>query len=295
MSKYDQNFLISFGILVLVGVFGYLFYSNYTLQQSLAVIKASSPKLSQQINEAMNAGKNLTNEETAVVKLVKDVEKSVVSVVVKKEVFKQSEKWLDLGNGVRIMVPGDLKSGGKQIVGQGSGFLVNNDGLIVTNNHVVSNKNAEYEVAFSDGKSVSAKIVAMDQTNDLALLQIDKVAMPADAKSLNLGSTKDLQIGQTVIAIGNALGEYQNTVTKGVVSALNRSVSAVVPGSGSTEQLTKLVQTDAAINLGNSGGPLLTTDGQVIGINTAVNTNAQNIGFAIPVEQVQELLKNYKK
>jgi serine protease Do len=161
----------------------------------------------------------------------------------------------------------------------GTGFIVSKDGLIITNKHVVSDANASYTVFTSDGKEYKAEIKATDPLNDIAFLKVNASNLPV----VELGNSDSLKIGQTVIAIGNALGQYQNTVTQGVVSALGRAVEAGDSSGFSVETLDNVIQTDAAINSGNSGGPLINLAGQVIGINTAVASNAQSIGFAIPI------------
>jgi len=172
--------------------------------------------------------------------------------------------------------------------GGGTGFLITNDGLILTNKHVAQGGDS-LTVILSDGKTYPAKIAALDPTNDLAILKIDASGLPV----VDLGDSNDLQIGQWVVAIGNALGQFQNTVTVGVLSARERQL--VAGGGSSQEQLSNLLQTDAAINPGNSGGPLINLAGQVIGINTVIATNAQNIGFAIPVDQAKSAIESYKK
>lgn len=172
--------------------------------------------------------------------------------------------------------------------GGGTGFIITNDGLILTNKHVAES-GENLTVLTDDGKSYSAKIAALDPTNDLAILKIETTGLPV----VELGDSNDLQIGQWVVAVGNALGEFQNTVTVGVISARERQL--VASGSGQQEQLNNLLQTDAAINFGNSGGPLVNLAGQVIGINTAIAGGAQNIGFAIPVNQAKGALESYKK
>lgn len=171
--------------------------------------------------------------------------------------------------------------------GGGTGFVITSDGLIVTNRHVVSDASAQYTVITSDGKNYPAKILAIDPSPeiDLAILKIDATGL----KAVKLGNSDDLQIGQWVVAIGNALAEFENTVTVGVVSAKNRQITAQGVNGGS-EQLEGLIQTDAAINPGNSGGPLVNLDGQVVGINTATSTDAQNIGFAIPINVVKSAI-----
>jgi len=174
-------------------------------------------------------------------------------------------------------------------VGGGSGFIVSSDGLIVTNKHVVSDSNAEYTVLLNDGRKFKAKILAKDPIQDIAIIKINVSNLPV----LNLGNSDELELGQTVIAIGNALGEFRNTVSVGVVSGLSRNIVAQGSNFG-PEKITGVIQTDAAINLGNSGGPLLNLKGEVIGINTAIVSGAQNIGFAIPVNQIKKDIESVK-
>jgi len=173
--------------------------------------------------------------------------------------------------------------------GGGTGFIITNDGLILTNKHVAQAGDS-LSVMTSEGKTYSAKTAALDPTNDLAILKIEASGLPV----VDLGNSDDLQIGQWVIAVGNALGELQNTVTVGVISARERQITAG-GGTSQQEQLNNLLQTDAAINSGNSGGPLVNLTGQVVGINTAMATNAQSIGFAIPINQAKSAIDSYKK
>ncbi len=161
--------------------------------------------------------------------------------------------------------------------GGGTGFVVSSDGLIATNKHVVSDTGADYTVIFSNGKSYKATVKDIDPLFDFAIVKIDATNL----KAVDFGNSDDLQVGQWVVAIGNALAQFQNTVTTGVISAKERSITAGDASGGSGESLEGLLQTDAAINPGNSGGPLLNLAGQVIGVNTAV-AEAQSIGFAIP-------------
>jgi len=158
---------------------------------------------------------------------------------------------------------------------------------VVTNKHVVVDTEAEYTVLTNDGEKYSAKVLAKDPVQDLAVLKIE-----ADQKqfpTIKLGDSSKLQIGQTVIAIGNALGEFKNTVSTGVVSGLGRTVTA--SGGEEEEILEDIIQTDAAINRGNSGGPLLNLGGEVVGINTAMALGADNIGFAIPINKVKKAIE----
>jgi serine protease Do len=168
----------------------------------------------------------------------------------------------------------------------GTGIIVSADGYILTNNHVISGAST-MNVVTSSGKSYSATLVKADTTHDLALLKINATGLPA----ATLGDSDSVQVGEDVVAIGNALGQFQNTVTQGIISATKRSVTAGDQGSFSaSETLSGVFQTDAAINSGNSGGPLLDATGAVIGINTAVSSDAQNIGFAIPINQAKSFL-----
>jgi serine protease Do len=172
----------------------------------------------------------------------------------------------------------------------GTGFLVTADGLIMTNKHVVSAEGGTYSVFTSDGKEYKAEVKALDTSFDLAFLKIDGKGLTP----VELGDSDKLQVGQNVIAIGNALGQYQNTVTTGVVSAVGRAIQAG-DGTGVQETLENLIQTDAAINPGNSGGPLSNIDGQVIGINTAVDQSGEGIGFAIPINLAKTALDSVLK
>lgn len=168
--------------------------------------------------------------------------------------------------------------------GAGTGFIVTNDGFIVTNKHVIKDDAAEYTVFTADGQGYPARVIAKDPLNDLAVIKIEAKGLPV----VDLGNSDDLRIGQWVIAIGNALGKFQNTVTVGVVSAKERSLRF-----SQTETLEGLLQTDAAINEGNSGGPLVNTKGQVVGINTAVvagQAGAEGLGFAIPINSVKSVI-----
>ncbi len=169
----------------------------------------------------------------------------------------------------------------KREVGGGSGFIISADGYVVTNNHVVSDETASYTVITSDGTEYPAKVVAKDSVLDIAVAKIEATNLPF----LKFGNSDNLKPGQSVIAIGNPLNEFRNTVSVGVVSGLARSITA--QDGRSSEQLEGLIQTDAAINPGNSGGPLLDKTGKVIGVNVAVAGNAENIGFAIPSNLVQ--------
>lgn len=176
-------------------------------------------------------------------------------------------------------------------VGGGSGFVVDEEGLVLTNRHVVIDPEAKYTVIDHEGNEHEAAVVARDPINDVAVLKIASGKLP----HVELGDSSTLELGEDVIAIGNALGEFQNTVSVGVVSGLSRRLTAHVGLSGHTEELRGVIQTDAAINPGNSGGPLIDIEGNAVGVNTAIVMGAQNIGFAIPINSAAKVLTDLKK
>lgn len=171
----------------------------------------------------------------------------------------------------------------------GTGFIVKSDGLIVTNKHVVGDTAAKYRVVTTDDKTFEVQKIYRDPNNDLAILKIDATNLTP----VELGDSSKLQVGQFAIAIGTALGEFRSTVTTGVVSGLGRGITAGTPFEGA-EKLENVIQTSAAVNPGNSGGPLLNSGGQVIGVNVAVASGAQNIGFALPINLLKESLKTFE-
>lgn len=175
----------------------------------------------------------------------------------------------------------------------GTGFIISNDGMIVTNKHVIQDIEAKYYVVTNDGQKFEVKKIYRDPENDLAIIQVEPSV--GGLRPIRLGDSSNLRVGQFVIAIGNALGEFQNTVTTGVVSGLGRAVTASDPFGGFQERFDNLIQTDAAINPGNSGGPLLNSAGEVIGVNVATSQAAENIGFAIPIDVVKESLENFNE
>ncbi len=170
----------------------------------------------------------------------------------------------------------------------GTGMIVSSNGYVLTNKHVIDGAN-NISVVLDDGTTFdNVKLIGSDPLNDVAFLKIDNVS---DLPTVKLGDSKTLTAGQQVIAIGNALGQYQNTITAGVISGTGRSLIATDSTGSSAEQLTDMIQTDAAINAGNSGGPLVNAAGEVIGINTATSSSADGIGFAIPISSVNGMLK----
>lgn len=187
-----------------------------------------------------------------------------------------------------LMAPKGKK---KTDVGGGSGFIVDSSGIILTNRHVVSDPSAEYLVIDDEGEKYPAQILTRNPIHDVAILKIEKKNLPI----IELGDSSGLELGQTAIAIGNALGTFRNTVSVGVVSGLAREISAGDTVNNTITKLRGLVQTDAAINPGNSGGPLIDINGKAIGINTAMVFFAENIGFALPINNAKRDLSDLKQ
>ncbi|MFH1820479.1 MAG: trypsin-like peptidase domain-containing protein [Candidatus Nealsonbacteria bacterium] len=232
------------------------------------------------------------SKDSIIPKIVKKVLPAVVSITVSKmlPVFETplAPSPSPLGFDKLPIIP----KGKKKIkVGGGSGFIVESSGIVLTNRHVVSDSQAEYIVVMNNDKTYPAKVLARDQIHDVAILKIEEKNLPI----IQLGDSNNLDLGQTVIAIGNVLGTFRDTVSVGVVSGLSREISA---GDTITKKITKLrglIQTDAAINPGNSGGPLINTEGKVIGVNTAMVFFAENVGFALPINNAKRDLSDLKK
>ncbi len=224
----------------------------------------------------------VSSESQLISKIAKDVGPSVVSVNVTSQ-------------GQAIGAFGVSQSFEQQSAG--TGFIISSDGLIITNRHVVPLGTTTVSVTLSDGTQIKdVDVVGRTADNDsldVAFLKI-KNAQGKTLTPAKLGDSSKVEVGNRVVAIGNALGQFQNTVTSGIISGYGRTVQAGDEASSSTETLQNLFQTDAAINQGNSGGPLVNTDGEVIGINTAIAGDAQNIGFAIPINDAQGLIKSVK-
>ena len=267
-ANFNIWILIFFIIGIIIGLsFTYYLYSDLRQEISKAgVVLTSSERDVEEVYVPQ------TSQEDKIIKVVKDVSPSVVSVVVIKEVPVYSS--YDFFWGIPVVQGTEKKQ-----VGAGSGFIVSSDGLIVTNKHVVEDTKAEYVIITNDDEEYSVNFLARDPVQDIAIL---KIQSNEQFKAIKLGSASSIQIGQTAIAIGNALGELKNTVSVGVISGLGRTVTA--SGQDSTEVLEDIIQTDAAINPGNSGGPLLNLSGEVIGINTAASSG-ENIGFAIYIDK----------
>lgn len=227
----------------------------------------------------------------SVTKIVKEVCPAVITIVITRDLQKiEGFYFLPVG-GEKVAIPKMQKEKEKTKVGGGSGFIVSADGLIFTSNHVVGDKDADYTMVLEHNIRYPAKILARDPITDIAILKVDAKKLPY----LKLGDSSKIELGQSVIAIGNPMGEFYDTVSTGVISGLSRHITAYSGANNYTARLRGLIQTDAAINPGNSGGPLIDMNGKVIGINTATVMGAQNIGFAIPINYAKKDLGEVKK
>ncbi len=192
---------------------------------------------------------------------------------------------------VSIVASTTNTDGTTQIISRGTGFVVDANGLILTNRHVVSETDATYRVYFPDGRRYLGTVVGRDQLEDLALVKINGDKLPAMA----LADSDQVKIGQTAVAIGNTLGRYPNTVTRGIVSGIGRTITAGNDLTGQQESLDNVIQTDAEINLGNSGGPLLNSKGEAMGIDSAIEQSGRGVGFAIPINEAKKDIASYKQ
>ena len=225
----------------------------------------------QESNEEITV--TVTEEENVIINVVREASPSVVSIAVSQLTLKSGEGLVD------------------ELSNIGTGFIVDPNGIIITNQHVVSDTSSTYKVITNDGKEYEVIEILRDDSNDIAVLKVDATSLP----SLDLGNSDTLLVGQTVIAIGNPLGEYAGSVTTGVISGVNRSVTTSSGWFGSTTKVYEdVIQTDAAVNPGNSGGPLISSEGKVIGVNFATTSNADNISFALPINRVKQRLDEYR-
>ncbi|MBD3360191.1 trypsin-like serine protease [Candidatus Peregrinibacteria bacterium] len=242
------------------------------------------------------------SEQDLVIDVVEKASPAVISVVITKDVPVLEEYYEEYGSpfddfffegpGYNFKVPKYRESGEteEKEIGGGSGFIVSSEGYLVTNKHVIYEEDADYTVFTTEGTEYEAKVIDKDSINDIAVLKIEGKNFPY----LEFGDSENVKAGQTVIAIGNPLLEFNNSVSKGVISGLSRNITAGTRYFGKTEYLEGVIQTDAAINPGNSGGPLLDLSGKVIGVNVAI-ANGENLGFAIPSNVVETAVKSVKE
>lgn len=267
MSDNGRRLVVGIIAVAFLAVLLYLLISNGTLHLNL-------PKFSQTQNTTTEETRTLVKEENAVIQTVDESSPSVVAIGVNQRVINPFD-------------PNALPRNEQSTIG--TGFVVSQNGVIVTNRHVVANPNTNYTVITKDGKKLEVEKIYLDPTLDLALVKTKEEGL----RPLRIGDSSKIKVGQTAIAIGNALGRFSNTVTTGVVSGLGRSIGAGDPFGNQVEILDDLIQTDAAINPGNSGGPLLNSAGEVIGVNVATSESAQNIGFAVPINSVKAIIDEF--
>lgn len=254
--------------ILISGFSAFVAYNSVTQNANQTLAPSSIPTIIT-TPAPQNATPIVVPEEQAITQAINNSLPSVVTISIKSDRMQNSSN----SNSINI----------------GSGFIISTDGLIVTNRHVVSDKTVDYQVLTNDHKVYPVKHIYRDTQNDISILKIDA----QNLKPLLIASSDNLMLGQTIIAIGTPLGEFTNTVTTGIISGLNRDITAGSRFEGSVEKLTNIIQIDAAINPGNSGGPLLNLEGQVVGINTAVVSGGQDIGFAIPSNKIKEVILRY--
>ncbi|RJQ35015.1 hypothetical protein C4568_01680 [Candidatus Parcubacteria bacterium] len=271
-----------------------------SLESQMAAIAAAlqtsstvSEESKQQLQEIANRGGVIArSQEDLLTSTVEKASPAVVSIVISRDVALLEVKYVNpFGDdpyfrdiGYRVPVFRQVGTRPQQ-VGAGTGFLIRSDGYILTNRHVVDDERAEYTALLSNGDQKTAQVVYRDDAHDIAVLKIDGNGY----STIPLGSSSGLKLGQTVVAIGNALGEYSNSVSVGIISGLNRTIEAQ-DERGRVEVLENVVQTDAAINRGNSGGPLLDLSGNAVGVNVAVDRGGSNIAFAIPIDTIKSII-----
>lgn len=272
-----------------------------SLNQHITSIVQTLSDINGENKKVVSSLKEISNKQTAVPKSQQDfvttavanVTPSVVSIVAVKDIpqyeivyqnpFGDDPTYKDFNIQVPVM---KQKGSAPAEVSAGTGFFVTADGFIVTNKHVIADQNASYVAFLPDGAKKDAIVIYRDRNQDVAVLKV----MPGNYKPVTFGESTSVKIGQTVIAIGNALGQYDNTVSIGIISGLNRIITAS-DSNGTKETLSGLIQIDAAINPGNSGGPLVNLDGKVIGINVATVVGGSNISFSIPIDVIKTVLK----
>lgn len=294
-KRQNKILLIILGVILISAVGGFFgaYLNQNVFQKNNAdqLSKIRKDLIANKQTQLDNGYYSIKEEDGLVTAIVEDNSPAVVSIIITKDVPKLDSFFNDPFFEQFYFGPRNTEPETEtQKIGGGTGFIVDSSGYIITNKHVVDDDKANYTVMLNDGADYEAEILARDDLLDVAILKIDKNDLP----TVSLGNSDNLKIGQTVIAIGNSLGEFSNTVSKGIVSGLKRQVEAG-NSLGQTEILDEVIQTDAAINPGNSGGPLFDLTGKVIGINVAMASGAENIGFTIPINQVKDIYQSVKE
>jgi len=276
-KKPNKQALMFAGILLVTfGTFLMVFFAGYLGVTYSPLIREYALNLEgQEETETGDKQYVVTESEMNVIEIVEEASHSVVSIAVSRLMLSQEEGIVDQSQNI------------------GSGFVVGADGVIITNQHVVSDTDADYVVVTEDGQEYQVLEILRDDLNDIAVIKID--IQEEELSPLTLGDSDELLVGQSIVAIGTPLGQYAGSATTGIISGLERSVTASAGWFGSTAKTYEdVIQMDAAINPGNSGGPLIDSKGEVIGINFATTAGADNISFAIPINKVKNRLEEYR-
>ena len=289
-----SNLGVAIGVIILIismgFISGYLGYIAADLSLNGTLTRSATNQTITQVRQAVTV-----DETSGAVDVAKNSTPSVVSIVAYENVSNTQPsvgglfgRLFGFSNGAN----GSSSSTGsttRQESSAGSGFIVTDNGYVLSNRHVVESTTAEYEVVLNDGTKLAAKVIDRDTYLDIAVV---KVESPNKLTPVKMGDSDALKVGQIAIAIGNSLGEFSNTVSKGIISGLDRSIQASDTNGTNAEQLDHIIQTDASINSGNSGGPLLDIQGNVIAVNVAKASNGENVGFAIPINDVKQILES---
>lgn len=262
-------------------------------------IEKSIEQQRQSIDTQQLEPREFTSSESSVIEVVEKTQDAVVSIIITKDLPVYENYYLNpYGGGYDLFDFFFNREMGRRQIGQeerqigaGTGFFVSADGYIISNRHVVSDIDASYTIIMNNGERKQAQVLDRDTYLDIAVLKVEG----SDFTYIPMGDSDTLKVGQSVIATGNALGEFSNSVSLGIVSGLSRSITAGSQTSGRLETMSGVIQTDASINFGNSGGPLIDLEGKVIGVNVAIAQNAENIGFAIPINSVKQIIESVKE
>lgn len=232
----------------------------------------------------------MIRRKSPIVRIAKKICPAVITIVASRDLPKVDDFYFLPIKGEKVALPKKITGNQKTKIGGGSGFIVSKEGYVLTCNHVVEDYEADYTIIIDPDHKYLAKVLAKDPLIDMAILKIEGHNFPF----LKLGDSDKVELGETVMAVGNPLGEFEDTLSVGIISGLSRKITAYSGFNAKTTNLRGLIQTDAAINPGNSGGPLVDMRGEVIGINTAMIMGAENIGFALPINYIKEDLKEVK-
>lgn len=281
---------LSVSVLILASFFGGALADRMFVLRPLDALVTRSGEQQNQLGQRSNSSLADLLPSMAGSASVPDIAERASQSVVTVSVTRRQQRFDIFGGGLfnfRVPRANDFEEIQQDI---GTGFVVDDTGLIVTNKHVVSDPNVEYTVIDAEDNEHPVTNIYRDPTNDLAILRVEGLQQ----EPLPLGNSDELRVGESVIAIGTALGEFRHTVTTGVISGLGRGIQAL-GDSFQLEDLEGVIQTDAAINPGNSGGPLLNANGEVIGVNVAVSQGAENIGFALPINIIKASIENFNQ